>query len=74
MSKQKDLKVREESATGRNVSFVNTNSGRTIPVEQAVRQIDIGNPTYSGYHVVRPVHGQPYVRSNPDGSKVNNIE
>lgn len=72
--KIKNLIVKEETDTGLNTSYLNTNTGRTISREQAIEQINNHNPTYEGYHVVEPKNGVPYVRSNPDQSKKNNIE
>lgn len=72
--KIKNLIVKEETDTGLNTSYLNTNTGRTISREKAVEQITKNNPTYEGYHVVTPKNGVPYVRSNPDQSKKNNIE
>ncbi len=70
---QKNLKVKSETSTGLNTSFINKNTGATISLNQAITQINRGNPTYDGYHVV---HGEnsDYIRSNPDRSKNNNIE
>ena len=70
----KILKVKEESNTGLNTSFINEATGRTISREQAIDQINKGNPTYEGYHVVSGNNGADYIRSNPDKSSKNNIE
>lgn len=72
MSK-KLLKVKTESSTGLNTSFINQNTGRTITRQQAIEQISKGNPSYNGYHVVSGCNGD-YVRSNPDKNQKNNIE
>ena len=37
------LKVSKESASGLNTEFVNVETGRHIPLEQAVTQISKGN-------------------------------
>ena len=37
------LKVSKESASGLNTEFVNVETGRRIPLEQAVAQISKGN-------------------------------
>ena len=71
---QKNLKAVQQTSTGLNTQFVNTNSGRTISREQAINQIQNGNPTYSGYHVVNNPNGKDFVRSNPDGKPNNNLE
>ena len=60
--------------TGLNTSFINAKTGRTISREQALNQINKGNPTYNGYHGVTKSDGTSYVRSNPDKSHKNNIE
>ena len=70
---RKVLKVKEETDTGFNTSFVNEKTGRTIGVEQVIEQINKGNPSYDGYHVVNGPT-RDYVRSNPDRSHKNNIE
>lgn len=72
MSK-KILKVKEESDSGFNTSYINEVTGRTIGVDQAIEQIKKGNQSYDDYHVVNGRTGE-YVRSNPDRSKENNIE
>lgn len=70
---KKILKVKEESDSGLNITFINESSGRTIGLEQVIEQINKGNPTYEDYHVVKGRTGD-YVRSNPDRSEENNIE
>lgn len=70
---KKVLRVKDETVSGFNKSFINEATGRTIGVEQVIDQINKGNPTYSDYHVVNGTTGD-YVRSNPDRSKKNNIE
>ena len=64
----------EQTATGLNTRFVNTETNRTISREQAIAQIEKGNPSYSDYHVVRNPNGPDFVRSNPDGKSANNLE
>lgn len=68
------LKVSEESNTGLNTKFVNVESGRTITLEQAIKQIENGNRNYNGYQTVRNSNGTVYIRSIADGRKKNNIE
>lgn len=69
-----ELKVKTESKTGLNTEFINRESGRTIPLEQVIQQIDKGNPNYSNYQKVINPNGTVYIRSKADGSKRNNIE
>lgn len=70
---KKVLRVKEESESGFNTSFINEQTGRTIGIEQVINQINKGNPSYGDYHVVKGQTGD-YVRSNPDSSPKNNIE
>ena len=65
------LKVSKESASGLNTEFVNVETGRRIPLEQAVAQISKGN---KNYQVVNKSDGTTYIRSKADGIKKNNIE
>lgn len=69
-----ELKVKKESETGLNTEFVNKASGRTISLEQAIKQIDKGNPNYSNYQKVTNPNGTVYIRSKADGNRKNNIE
>lgn len=43
------------------------------PIKQAIPMVDNGQ--VSGAHVVRPSDGRkPFIRTNPDGKKGNNID
>jgi hypothetical protein len=64
----------QQTESGLNTQFVNIHTGRTISREQAISQIEKGNPTYSDYHIVKNPNGLDYVRSNPDGKAKNNLE
>lgn len=68
------LKVSKESQSGLNTEFVNVETGRHIPLEQAITQINKGNKNYKNYQVVNKSNGTSYIRSIADGSKKNNIE
>ena len=68
------LKVKEQSSTGLNTKFVNVDSGKVITLNQAISQIEKGNPNYKGYQTVNMPNGTTYVRSIPDGRLGNNIE
>lgn len=68
------LEVSKESETGLNVEFINTETGRHIPLKQAVEQIEKGNKNYEDYQVVEKSNGTTYIRSKPDGTVKNNIE
>ena len=69
-----DVYVSKESASGLNTEFVNVETGRRIPLEQAVAQISKGNKNYENYQVVNKSDGTTYIRSKADGIKKNNIE
>lgn len=45
---------------------------RFIPVEQAIRMADRG--ALSNAHAVHPRSRKPYLRTNPDGRKGNNLD
>lgn len=64
----------QQTESGLNTNFVNINSGRQITREQAITQINKGNPSYDGYHVVKNSNGLDYIRSNPDSKLKNNLE
>ncbi|MBE5953890.1 MAG: DUF3892 domain-containing protein [Lachnospiraceae bacterium] len=68
------LKVSKESISGLNTEFINEETGRRIPLEQAVAQINKGNKNYDNYQVVNKTNGVTYIRSKADGIKKNNIE
>lgn len=68
------LKVSRESETGLNTEFVNIESGRKIKLEQAIRQVEKGNPAYQNYVAVKNHNGTTYLRSKPNGSLKDNIE
>ena len=69
-----ELKATKQTKTGLNTEFVNLESGRHISLEQAINQINKGNPNYSNYTTVTNPNGTTYVRSNPDNKRNNNIE
>ena len=71
---EEKLKVSKESASGLNTEFVNVETGRRIPLDQAVTQISKGNKNYENYQVVNKSDGTTYIRSKADGIKKNNIE
>lgn len=69
-----NLKVSKESETGLNTEFINVDTGRHIPLQQAIQQIQKGNPSYKRYEAIDLPNGTTYVRSRADKSKKNNIE
>ncbi|MDF2986854.1 MAG: hypothetical protein K0R50_2364 [Eubacterium sp.] len=69
-----NLKVSNESETGLNTEFINTDSGRHMSLEHVIEQIENGNKNYTGYQTVTNQNGTTYIRSKPDGNKNNNIE
>ncbi len=68
------LKGSKESASESNTEFVNLETGRYIPLEQAVMQINKSNKNYENYQTVNKSNGTTYIRSKADGIKKNNIE
>lgn len=60
-----------QSSTGRNLNFKDTNSGRYMTRQDFVRSIKAGN--YENYHV-RLINGIETPVSNPDKSKNNNLD
>ena len=60
--------------TGLNTKFVNVESGRTVTLKHAIKQIENGNKNYSDYQTVRNSNGTVYIRSKADGKRSNNIE
>ena len=68
------LKATEQSDTGLNTKFVNVESGRTVTLKHAIKQIENGNKNYSDYQTVRNSNGTVYIRSKADGKRSNNIE
>lgn len=69
-----NLKVSKQTKSGLNTEFVNVDSGRHISLNHAIRQIEKGNPSYSGYQTVTMNSGTKYIRSRADHSTKNNIE
>ena len=69
-----NLKVSKESMTGLNTEFVNVDTGRHIPLQQAIQQIRNGNSSYKNYEIVNMKNGTTYIRSKADRSISNNIE
>lgn len=68
------LKSIQETQTGLNTKFVNTESGRIFELNQVITQIEKGNPNYNGYETVHKSNGTVYVRSMPNGKQSDNIE
>jgi len=68
------LKATEKSTTGLNTKFLNVESGRSVTLEHAIKQIDNGNKNYSDYQTVRTLNGTLYIRSKADDNRNNNIE
>ncbi len=68
------LKKAQETNSGLNIEFVNTESGRHVSLDHAIQQINNGNPNYKDYTTVTNPNGTTYIRSKPDNSTANNIE
>ena len=66
----KKVSVVKESSTGRNETFKDNSTGKTMTRTQFVKEIDKGN--YSDYHV-RKINGVKTPASNPDGKTGNNL-
>ena len=59
-----NLKVSNESETGLNTEFINTDSGRHMSLEHVIEQIENGNKNYIGYQTVTNPNGTTYIRSS----------
>lgn len=57
-----------------NTEFVSVETGRRVPLEQAVMHISRGNKNYENYQVINKSDGTTYIRLKADGIKKNNIE
>lgn len=68
------LKVFKQSKTGLNTELINLDSGRTVLLSHAIKQIKNNNPNYKDYEAIKKSNGTTYVRSKADGKKNNNIE
>lgn len=69
-----NLKAIQESPTGLNTKFVNTESRRTFSLDHVIQQINSGNPNYRNYETVNMSNGTTYVRSIPNSKTSDNIE
>ena len=68
------LKAIQETDTGLNTKFVNTESNRTFGLDHVIQQIDNNNPNYRNYQHVRMKNGTDYIRSKPNSKTSDNIE
>jgi hypothetical protein len=68
---RKNIRVTNESDSGRNNQFFDPNSNRTMSRTQFADRIESGE--YGGYHV-RKVNGLRTPVSNPDHSERNNLD
>lgn len=66
----KKVSVIKENSTGRNETFKDNSTGKTMSRAQFVKEIEKGN--YSDYHV-REINGVKTPASNPDGKSGNNL-
>jgi hypothetical protein len=71
MPGRKDIKVTQESDSGRNLRFYDPVAHQSMTVPQFVHKID--DEVYTGYHT-RMIHGKRTPVSNPDHSKGNNLD
>lgn len=67
----KNIKVTDESDSGRNLRFHDPKSGGDMSRQEFVREIRDGN--YPDYHV-RMINGTATPVSNPDGKEGNNLD
>ena len=67
---RKNIKVTNETPTGRNTRFRDPTTGNNMNRPKFVKEIENGN--YPGYHV-RVVNGVKTPVSNPDDSTKNNL-
>ncbi|MCG8606124.1 DUF3892 domain-containing protein [bacterium] len=72
MSGQKKIVDAEADSKG-NISKVRFRGNRTFtPIDTAIRMAERGK--IENAHVVKPKKGDPYLRSNPDRRKGNNLD
>jgi hypothetical protein len=71
MTGKKNIKVVNESDSGRNTKFLDPNLNRTMSRKEFADRIE--NSEYTGYHV-RNINGLRTPVSNPDRSEGNNLD
>lgn len=71
ISKKKSVETVKETATGRNIKFLDKSSGQKMTRSQFVKKIE--NDQYRGYHI-RKINGIKTPVSNPDKSENNNLD
>ena len=71
MSKRKSVETIKETATGRNIKFLDKNNGKDMTRLQFVTKIENGQ--YEGYHI-RKINGLKTPVSNPDKKINNNLD
>lgn len=69
MTKKQRLKVVDESKTGLNRKFLDTETGKILNRGDVADNID----QYDGYHVMN-LNNKRIIRSNPDKNKNNNLD
>ena len=67
----KKIKVIEETQTGRNKTFLDESTGKTMSRVQFCNAIEAGK--YKNFHVAK-INGKRTPRSNPDNDILNNLE
>lgn len=68
MAKIKNVKKDKDG----NITHVRLSTGQVLTINQAVKRADNGN--IDGVHSVHPADRDPYIRSNPDEKKKNNLD
>jgi len=68
---RKRIKVTQETQTGRNENFHDNYTGKDMTRKQFVNEINRGK--YPNYHT-RNINGVETPVSNPDQSKLNNLD
>jgi hypothetical protein len=71
MTGRKNIKVIQESDSGRNLVFRDPNNGKIMSRVSFVKEIEAEN--YTGYHV-RVIEGIKTPVSNPDFRESNNLD
>ncbi len=71
MSERKSVETLKETATGRNIKFIEKSNGQEITRSQFVKKIKNGQ--YQGYHI-RKINRTKTPVLNPDKSESNNLD
>ncbi len=72
MAKKKTLKTTKETRTGRNVKTIDLKNLTEKQNKVLIKKAKAGN--LPGYHVTKRKGQKPFLQSNPDGKKKNNLD